>query len=59
MARDEGARVVVNSDAHGEHEFDNLDFGIGQARRGWLESKDVINTRLLREVRDWLAGKET
>ncbi len=59
MARDEGARVVVNSDAHGEHEFDNLDFGIGQARRGWLESKDVINTRPLREVRDWLAGKET
>jgi len=59
MAKDEGARVVVNSDAHGEHEFDNLVFGIGQARRGWLEKADVINTRPLREVRAWLAGKET
>ncbi len=59
MAKDEGARVAVNSDAHGGHEFDNLVFGIGQARRGWLEKADVINTRPLREVRAWLAGKET
>ncbi len=59
MAKDEGARIVVNSDAHAEHEFDNLGFGIGQARRGWLEANDVINTRPLRQVRAWLAGKET
>ena len=59
MARDEGARVSINSDAHSEHEFDNLAFGIGQARRGWLEKNDVINTRPLRDVRKWLAGKET
>jgi DNA polymerase (family 10) len=59
MARDEGARIVVNSDAHGEHEFDNLDFGIGQARRGWLEKTDVINTRPFAEVRAWLTAKET
>jgi DNA polymerase (family 10) len=58
MARDEGARVAINSDAHAEHEFDNLDFGIGQARRGWLEKTDVVNTRPLRELRAWLAGRE-
>jgi DNA polymerase (family 10) len=58
MAKDEGARVVINSDAHSEHEFDNLEFGIGQARRGWLEKGDVINTRPLSEVRAWLAGEE-
>jgi DNA polymerase (family 10) len=58
MAKEEGARVVINSDAHSEHEFDNLEFGIGQARRGWLEKGDVVNTRPLREVRAWLAGKE-
>ena len=59
MAKEEGARIVINSDAHAEHEFDNLDFGIGQARRGWVEKADVINTRPLGEVRAWLAGKET
>jgi len=58
MAKDEGARVVINSDAHSEHEFDNLEFGIGQARRGWLEKGDVVNTQPLRAVRAWLAGKE-
>ena len=59
MARDEGAMVVINSDAHAEHEFDNLVYGIGQARRGWLEKDNVLNTRPLRAVRAWLAGKET
>jgi len=47
MARDEGVLVSVNSDAHGVQEFDNLRYGIGQARRGWLEKDDVLNTRSL------------
>jgi hypothetical protein len=36
MAKDEGVRVSIASDAHSSVEFDNLRFGIGQARRGWL-----------------------
>jgi DNA polymerase (family 10) len=51
MAKEEGVLVSVNSDAHSVHEFDNLRFGVGQARRGWLEEKDVLNTRTLTEVR--------
>jgi DNA polymerase (family 10) len=54
MAKDEGARVAINSDAHSVHEFDNLVYGVGQARRGWLEKADVLNTRPLDEVRAWL-----
>ena len=51
MAKEEGVLVAVNSDAHSVHEFDNLRFGVGQARRGWLEQNDVLNTRPLAEVR--------
>jgi DNA polymerase (family 10) len=51
MAKEEGVLISVNSDAHSVHEFDNLQFGVGQARRGWLEKKDVLNTRPLAEVR--------
>ena len=51
MARDEGVPVSVDSDAHSVFDFDNLRFGIGQARRGWLEKKDVLNTRSLRQLR--------
>jgi DNA polymerase (family 10) len=54
MAKDEGALVAINSDAHSVHEFDNLVYGVGQARRGWLEKADVLNTRPLDEVRAWL-----
>ena len=55
MAKDEGVLVSVNSDAHGTLEFDNLRFGIGQARRGWLEKADVLNTRPLADVKRYLA----
>ncbi|MBI2317391.1 MAG: PHP domain-containing protein, partial [Betaproteobacteria bacterium] len=56
MAKDEGVPVAVNSDAHSALEFDNLRFGIGQARRGWLERSDVLNTRTLAELKPLLAA---
>jgi DNA polymerase (family 10) len=51
MAKEEGVLVSVDSDAHSTFEFDNLRFGVGQARRGWLESYNVLNTRPLSELR--------
>jgi DNA polymerase (family 10) len=56
MARDEGVLVAVDSDAHSVHDFDNLAFGVGQARRGWLEKSHVLNTRPLAEVTTLLAA---
>jgi DNA polymerase (family 10) len=55
MARDEGVLVCVNSDAHSVDDFDNLRYGIGQARRGWLEKNDVLNTRPLAALKKILA----
>lgn len=40
-----GAIMVVCSDAHSPTDFENLSFGIGEARRGWLRAADVANTR--------------
>jgi len=54
MARDEGVLVSINSDAHSTMDFDNLVYGVGQARRGWLEKKDVLNTRPLSKLRPLL-----
>jgi len=54
MARDEGVFVSVNSDAHSTQDFANLAYGVGQARRGWLEKKDVLNTRTLRQLKPLL-----
>jgi DNA polymerase (family 10) len=55
MARDEGALVVIDADAHAIADFDDLRFGIGQARRGWLEKKHVLNTRTVAQLRTWLS----
>lgn len=56
MARDIGVLVSIASDAHSALESGNLQWGIGQARRGWLEAQDVLNTRPLEEVRRLLAA---
>lgn len=50
MAREEEVLISINSDAHSVMDFDDLGFGIGQARRGWLEKKDVLNTRPLKQL---------
>lgn len=57
MAKDEGVLVAISSDAHSADGFDVLRYGVGQARRGWLEKKDVLNTRPLAELRRYLKSK--
>jgi DNA polymerase (family 10) len=54
IARTEGVLVSINSDAHGINDFNYLAFGVGQARRGWLEKDDVLNTRSLAQLRKLL-----
>ncbi len=54
MAKDLGVLVAINSDAHDIGDFNHLRFGVGQARRGWLEKDDVLNTRPLAELRKLL-----
>ena len=52
-----GVTLSVDSDAHKIAEFDHLRWGITQARRAWVEPKDVINTRSRSELLEWVAGK--
>ena len=56
MAKEEGVLLAVNTDAHSIHDFANLHFGLQQAQRGWLEKKDVLNARTLKELRPLLAA---
>jgi DNA polymerase (family 10) len=53
-ARAEGVLVSINSDAHSINDFNYLAVGVGQARRGWLEKDDVLNTRPLAQLRKLL-----
>ena len=51
MARDRGVKIVINTDAHHTSHFENIRYGILQARRAWLTSREVLNTLPEREFR--------
>lgn len=48
MARDMGVMLAISSDAHSAAGLAGIRHGVDQARRGWIEAKDVVNTRPLR-----------
>jgi len=43
-AKEFGAKFAINTDSHNENHLRYMELGIAQARRGWLETKDIINT---------------
>lgn len=42
-AKEIGVRISLGTDAHYNHQFHFLAYGVGTARRGWLERRDVLN----------------
>ena len=54
MAKRMGLKIAVSTDAHSLDDLSLMRFGIGQARRGWLEPSDVVNTRRWPELRKLL-----
>lgn len=51
MAKEAGVMLSIDSDAHQVDGFSQLRYGVAQARRGWLEKKDVLNSRPLSQLR--------
>ncbi len=49
-AKERGVSIEIGPDAHSEHGLDNVEIGVGIARKGWLEASDVLNTRSAGEV---------
>ncbi len=43
-AKKHGVKISIATDAHHSGGLDYMRYGIHQARRGWLENEDVINT---------------
>jgi DNA polymerase (family X) len=49
-AKELGVTIEIGPDAHSTNGLDNVHFGVGMARKAWLEASDVLNTRSAREV---------
>jgi DNA polymerase (family 10) len=50
-AKARGVGVAISTDAHAIAGLDNMRLGVDQARRGWLEPADVVNTLPLAALR--------
>ncbi|HUC19243.1 MAG TPA: DNA polymerase/3'-5' exonuclease PolX [Acetobacteraceae bacterium] len=54
FAKEIGVTIAISTDSHDPSHFAFMRYGVDQARRGWIEAKDVINTRPLGELRKLL-----
>jgi DNA polymerase (family X) len=53
-----GVTLAIDSDSHRARLLDRqMRFGVGTARRGWVEARHVLNTRSAEDVRAFVAGK--
>ena len=53
-----GVTLVVNSDCHRAEALERqMSFGVGTARRGWVGPEQVLNTRGIEGIREFIARK--
>src|SRR5256714_9720855 len=58
-AKAKGVKCVINPDAHGVERLQELWFGVGVARKGWLTKEDVMNCLPLGKIEGALGQKRT
>ncbi|WP_420182658.1 DNA polymerase/3'-5' exonuclease PolX [Haloarcula sp. KBTZ06] len=54
QALEAGATIAINTDAHSPRDLELLRYGVHTARRGWVETDDVLNTRDAEDLREFL-----
>jgi DNA polymerase (family 10) len=57
LAKEKRVKCVINPDAHRAERLQELWFGIGVARKGWLTKADVMNCLQLGKIENELARK--
>jgi DNA polymerase (family 10) len=45
IAKETGVKMIINTDSHHKDQMKFIELGIAQARRGWAEKEDIINTQ--------------
>ncbi len=53
-AKEAGVKFSINPDAHSVEGLKDTFYGVGIARKGWLTTEDIINTKPLSEINDYL-----
>ncbi len=58
-AKARGIKIALGTDCHNRMQMEVMRYGVGVARRGWLEKKDVINCLKLEDLMKLLSKKRT
>ena len=58
LAKEMGITLTIGSDAHAKGELKDIQYGVYQARRGWLTKEDVLNASLLTNLNFKKNGQE-
>lgn len=58
LAKQKGVLVSINPDAHSLTGILDTVFGVSMARKGWLEKKDILNTKTVDEIKDFFRSKK-
>jgi DNA polymerase (family 10) len=56
-AKEMGIRMAIGTDSHHPDQLWMISLGVGVARRGWLETPDLLNTLSLKEILKWCHKK--
>ena len=59
LAKSLGCSFEIGPDAHSTRGLANMNFGVGVARKGWLEASDVVNALSADEIRRRLRLRRT
>jgi len=52
-----GVKIIISTDAHRPEGLLQIRYGVGTARRGWVQKKDVLNALEFDELNEWLKSK--
>ena len=54
MAKAHGIKMIINTDSHQKEQLGLMEYGVGQARRGWAEKSDIVNTNSVEKLFEFL-----
>lgn len=56
-AQEAGVSVAINTDAHSFHMLEHMKYGVGTARRGWLQKETILNTWSKAKLQEFINRK--
>jgi DNA polymerase (family X) len=56
-ATEAGVTLSIDTDSHAPKHMANIRFGVATAQRGWATKANVLNTRTIKQLQDFIAKK--